>query len=222
MSRTARPPLNLHQNQMDAMTLSIKQRLAKTWDQESISPLAIQAPLHCSLNPLYNLSKYHTHVLSWALPQHVSLLPQNTTWVCITWHNEVLPLHLGPRMLTKLTQFRKPKIHKSFSQSYNSHNCWGGEQSSFIGLYEGTHNPATSPNLIDSPSNTWVYLFLWSAISVLSGMNRHWFMSQVESNKIASKQEQSVFDINLLILFSDTLCIPLWQSMNLYQDPVEI
>jgi hypothetical protein len=47
------------QEKFFAVRLSMKWRSEKTGDQQSLPRLAMQAPHHCPLSPIYSLSKHH-------------------------------------------------------------------------------------------------------------------------------------------------------------------
>ena len=54
-----------------------------------------------------------------------------------------------------------------------------------------------------------IYFFFLPSVSFLGWIDMCSCHNR-RSNTIVSKQEQIIFDINLLVLFSDTLCVTLW------------
>jgi len=81
-----------HQEKFSAVPLSLKQRSAKTQDQQALySKLYRQAQpslCHCPLSPIYTPSKHHVSSMGLA---SLSILP-TSMWVCLSWHHSVKQL----------------------------------------------------------------------------------------------------------------------------------
>ena len=87
-AETARPPPNQH----ESMRATRSATLNKVKIIEDVRPpksctASYASPLSLSVES-YLYSFQTSHVLPGVLPQ------QNTMWVCITWHNQKLPLHI--------------------------------------------------------------------------------------------------------------------------------